>query len=668
MKKKLLLLVCLIVAVTVVFTGCTGNVRLSDVYVNHATLTEFDGANKEGEIPQGYSVGYGVVKNPFFTNRPWVVVKNDNTKDNTKGAIYAVYDYQNGEWVLGLKDGKEILVNHIVKTDEFIFYMELPSSSVKAIACGTRKEISFKKDTTAIGGVITFGDDSKFFAYKNNSMLEIYGLDGYLTQTYYLSGNTYVYDDYLMMTDRVSNAGKVAFYKLPSVKDSNTEVITKPQKEYEGSNVYVSYLGNGKFYIFNQTDATKNDYQYEFGGKYYNGEAIIYNVSTKTEEKRGKSNTYFISILFDENEQITNQFGDLVVSINDVIKKGYKLVQSGLTVDTNTKKAYSDQYILNKDNEVVTSLTGRVGKNFQLNQDRLGDMSPLYMLFIDGKGFSPNNSWSYIRLLNIDGSTAFEKTDATYKNLFYNDGILVCQKLVTSTKTLYDNARFGAYDRNGRTIVGFDYDYIAPFISGVALAYNLYFEDYPDVRVSDIYSENGKWHKPNGEVMMDKKDSTKNFDPKNAKKTYKVYKLDKNGNATVIDDFTTTKNSQLIFKTGAYVCKNIDGTYNVKTISGTRLFNDDFKQVVINKPNLDDVTICGTLKDGKTVIYTLTSSTRGLPRATTVHDIVVPVVIVASLTIASIVMIFVIKSKTPMPINKTEKKTAGNVSKKGKKK
>lgn len=642
MKKKILLLVCLIVAIGVAFTGCASTVRLSDVYVNHATLTEFDGANREGEIPAGYDVAYNAVSNPFFSGKPWVVV--------TKNSAYAVYDYKNQTWVIGGVNGdKETLFKEIKKTDKFIFYKESSSSNVQVLACDSQKGIQFKKNTTQINNVVTLSNDGNYFAYKNNKVVEFYGQNGYLTQIYNLNGNLYLYDNYVVATNAssVSSVSKVEIYKLPSVMDDNTESITNPEKNaiFEGTSLYPSYLGGGRFYIFSQTRASGTEYQYTLNGKNYNGEAIIYNANTEKIEKSSKSNTYFMSILFDENEQLTNEYGDLVVSINDVLKKGYKLVQSGITVDPNTKTAYSDQYILDQNNEIVTSLTGRVGNDFQLNQDRLSGFSPLYMLFIDGKGFSPNNSWGYIRLLNIDGSTAFEKTDATYKNLFYNDGTLVCQKLIQSNKTLYSNARFGAYDRNGRTIVDFTYDYIAPFIDGVALAYNIHLEDYPEIRLSDIYNQNGKWYKPNGELLTNKDKPDEEFDPQNAKKIYKVYKLDKDANATPIDDFTMTKRYQLIFKTGAYVCKNADGTYNVKTISGSKLFNEDFTDVVINKPNLDDVTICGKVKDGKTIIYTLTSSTRGLPRATTINDVIVPVVIISSITLASIVMLVVLKVK-----------------------
>lgn len=660
MKKKILLLVCLIVAIGVAFTGCASTVRLSDVYVNHATLTEFDGAEKEGEIPAGYDVAYSAVKNPFFSGKPWVVV--------TKSSAYAVYDYKNQMWVLGGVNGdKETLYKEIIKTDKFIFYKETSSTKVMVYSIDADKEIQLKKDTTQMSSIVAYGDGDNYFSYKNYNVVEFYDKDGYLTQIYNQNGNLYLYNDYVISTNTttIASVSKVEIYKMPTVADENTGAVTKPNKNatFEGSSLYPSYLGGGMFYIFSQTRASDAEYQYTLNGVNYNGEAIIYNANTDTIEKSSKSNTYFMNVLFDENEKTENAYGDLVVSINDVLKKGYKLVQSAITVDPNTKTAYSDQYILDQNNEVVTSLTGRVGKDFQLNQDRLSGFSPLYMLFIDGKGFSPNNSWGYIRLLNIDGSTAFEKTDATYKNLFYNDGTLVCQKLIQSNKTLYNNARFGAYDRNGRTLIDFTYDYVAPFINGVALAYNIHLEDYPEIRISDIYSENGKWYKPNGELLVNKKDESKDFDPANAKKIYKVYKLDKDGNATPIEDFTITKNYKLISKTGAYVCKNADGTYNVKTISGNKLFNEDFTDVVINKPNLDDVTICGKVKDGKTIIYTLTSSTRGLPRATTIHDVVVPVVIVGSITLASIVMLVVIKVKnaTSQPqkdvvVNKPSKK------------
>lgn len=659
MKKKILLLVCLIVAIGVAFTGCASTVRLSDVYVNHATLTEFDGANREGEIPAGYDVAYNAVSNPFFSGKPWVVV--------TKSSAYAVYDYKNQTWVIGGVNGdKETLYKSIKKTDEFLAVQENSSSNVKVFNANTLDEIPLSKSYTEMNKIVFFTTNSQYFIAKSGSgAMEIYGKSGYLAVIHQtLSENFYSYDNYLLNTNSSSNVTKLNIYKIPE-KAYEVGVGIRPcnEGEFNGSTLYPSYLSNGIFYIFNQTRASGTEYQYTLNGVNYNGEAIIYNANTEKIEKSSKSNTYFMSILFDENEQLTNEYGDLVVSINDVLKKGYKLVQSGITVDPNTKTAYSDQYILDQNNEIVTSLTGRVGKDFQLNQDRLSGFSPLYMLFIDGKGFSPNNSWGYIRLLNIDGSTAFEKTDATYKNLFYNDGTLVCQKLIQSNKTLYNNARFGAYDRNGRTVVDFTYDYIAPFIDGVALAYNIHLEDYPEIRLSDIYNQNGKWYKPNGELLTNKDKPTEDFDPKTAKKIFKVYKLDKDANATPIDDFSMTKRYQLIFKTGAYVCKNADGTYNVKTISGNKLFNENFTDVVINKPNLDDVTICGKVKDGKTIIYTLTSSTRGLPRATTINDVIVPVVIVGSITLASIVMLVVLKVKNvsnkpqnEVVINKPSKK------------
>lgn len=657
MKKKFLGLICLTLTLLIVFCGCSANIRLSDIYVNHASLTEFDGAVKEGSLPKNFTIAYANTSNynnPFFATRSWVIIKDSSNR-------LGIYDYVQGKWVIGDQDN---LFTEIKKSENFVATRTTSSSTaeMKVYNCSTLTPVALKSNSI-VWNYIKIGDEfGKYFLYDKGNDVEIYNGAGYLTQIYDL-GYSVVYDKYLVNKNSYNTApSECRIYELPSVRDENTDSFTRPKDKgtFKDSEVYVSYLGGGKFYVFMQTSATSGDYDYKYNTKYYKGRVNVYNSVTDTIEQNYKDDKYYLNIVSATNQLLSNSYGDLYLSISDVLKSGYDMVDVGLSIDSTSKNASADQFILDKNGNIVVSLTGRYGKDVNINGGKVSGFSPLFLLFIDGKGFSPNMSLGTIRLMNIDGTTAFEKTDSTYQNLFYNDASLVCQRFMPEKANTYNPNRYGAYDQKGTRIIDFDYDYMTPFISGVSIAYNLFLKDDETVRLSDIYLEKGIWYKPNGESLG------KDFVPKNAETVKKVYRLNKDGNAAPITDMAMTSKSnnyQLIFKLGAYVNKNPDGTYNVKNFSGEKLFSEDFKDIVIDKPNLDDVKIYGT-RNGIIEIYSLTSSTRGSANYRTVHDIIVPVTVIASICLAAVVIIVLMDIKHKSDTAKGKSATADNENKK----
>lgn len=654
MKKKIFLLLTIVVILAFSLLGCTPNVRLSDIYVNHAELTEFDGARLEGVIPSGFTIAYGFNKNnknesPFFTTHNWVIIANKNSMTQL-----AVYDYKNRSFVVGEKDK---FCYEIKKNENFIIYQETSSSDVMLRDCKSTNVINLKEQgINKISDVKIPSQNSDIFVYNTSNHIKVYDAQGHIFQIKIRVNGSYcpevaVYDNYIVQSNNTLESSIVVIYAIPESRyPHNENSESNPAKDaiFSSSRVYPSYIGNGKFYVFMQDLENTDNFQFKDGNQGYKGKVKIYNAKTETIEKEYSDSKYYKRIISSQTELLNNEFGDLQVSINDVLNTGYKFAE-GISINPTTKAAEFDQFILNSNNEVVMSLTGRHGSDIKLNKDRVQGISPLMLLFIDGKGFSPNTALGGFRIINIDGTTAFEKHDGFYQNLFYNNNALVLKKVVDFKGTVLNQTRYGAFDSNGKQIIEFKYDYMTPFIDDYALATDDYLVEKVDgkdvvtnIKINDIYLDvkDGLYHRPDGTAFA------KDFKPQSANKITKAYRIDKLGNAVEIEDMAHTRTNKLVFKVGAYVSKNADGKYNVKNAKGDKIFNENFDEVfsdvVIDRPNLDEVTICGT-RNGQVYIYTLTSSTRGIPKARTIHDVIVPSVIVGSLALASIVIIAVIK-------------------------
>lgn len=662
MKKKIFLVLIVVLTLSFALVGCTPSARLSDIYVNHAELTEFDGARLEGDIPEGYNIAYGFntanpKESPFFASHKWVVIRLGN--DNKK---LAVYDYNSKSYVVG---SATVHCYDIKKNENFIIYHETASSDIMLRDCKSSNVVNLKEHgVTNFDSIRIPSMSSKVFISSNSNYIKFYDVEGHIFQVKNrINGNSYcpeiiVYDNYVVQLNSIQNPSLVAIYEIPSNRYGYNEMAeTKPLKEsiFSSANVFVSYMGEGKFYIFMQDIENSDNYQYvDANNQKYKGRVKIFDAKADKIVKDYTDNKYYKTILSNKSELLNNDFGDLQISITDVLNNGYKFAE-GISINPTTKVAEFDQFILNDKGEILVSLTGRFGSDIKLNKDRIAGISPLMLLFIDGKGFSPNTNLGSIRVLNIDGTTAFEKQDGLYQSLFYNNDALVCKKAVDFKGTVAEQGRYGAFDSNGKQIIDFKYDYMTPFIDGYSLAYNEFLVEkidgkdvVTDVKINDIYSKDGRWHKPDGTLLP------KDFNPRTANRNTKVYRVDKLGNEVEIKDIAHTRTNKLVFKVGAYVSTNLDGKYNVKNIKGDKIFDENFdevfKDVVIDRPNLDEVTICGT-RGNKVYIYTLTSSTRGIPEARTINDVIVPSVIVGSILLASIMIIAVIKIKSIKPVN-----------------
>lgn len=660
MKKKFLLVISLVLVLLFIFCGCTANVRLADIYVNHAELTKFDGAKEEGRFPAEYKIAFGNknFSNPFFSTHSWVIIqKGTNTKS------LRVYDYKNQKWVLG---DNSTSFSEIKKSENFIAVKESTASDVSIYYTKTMTKVDMSDISSVEWQNVSISEKyDDYLLYDTGSSVKVYSADlGYITSIYDL-GYSVIYDDYIVNCNKEQDASKVGIYKIPN-KTDKPGTITKPLEEFQADHVYASYLGNDKFYVFLETRDSNGQYTYQ--STKYSGKAKIYNAKTDTIERDFTDTKYYKKIVTKDNEKEENKYGDLTLSLDQILKEGYSFAMEGISIVKGV--ATEDQFILDKDGEVMISLSGRYGKDIGINDNREGGFSPLFLLFINGKGFSPNLQNGTIRILNIDGTTAFEKNDSVYSNLFYNNDALVCMKYVTELSNKWGPNRYGAYDKKGKRLIDFNYDYMSPFISGYALAFNYVLKNDTSVRVADYYVEYDEsqkaniWHKPDGTPLpKDEKPPTMKFG--NSDVSQKLYRVDKYGNQTPIEDIAWTKNKIPIFKLGAYVSKNADGTYNVKNFSGEKIFAENFTDIIIDKPNLDDVQICGT-RNNQIIIYTLTSSTRGLPKAYTIKDIIIPLVIVGVLSVTAVVIIAVIKNKekASVAVLSTNAPTKNNVERK----
>ncbi|MCQ2603100.1 MAG: WG repeat-containing protein, partial [Clostridia bacterium] len=137
----------------------------------------------------------------------------------------------------------------------------------------------------------------------------------------------------------------------------------------------------------------------------------------------------------------------------------------GVTVHGENKEGWYDQFILDKDLNIVISLSG----NFGIEIDSIKKATEvnyfdLALKFTDGVGIVPILS-SKLRAIDRNGKTLFE-TDDEYSivTATLNNGMIVCTTVINNA-TMY-----GAYNTQGKLVVPFEYTNIDPFLGYYTIA------------------------------------------------------------------------------------------------------------------------------------------------------------------------------------------------------
>jgi hypothetical protein len=222
----------------------------------------------------------------------------------------------------------------------------------------------------------------------------------------------------------------------------------------------ITYMGEGKFFIHEDWTVEKEeDYTYHYNDEYRKVVRFIYDANTDSRVAY-KSEYYFLNLANhyygSERNGIANK---------NFLRDGYYYASYCIYVDE-IKEGYYDQFILDKDFNIIYSLTG----NFGASRETLTEVDSvsyydLAMLFVDGVGIVPLPS-KELRVVDDKGNTLFTVNKAI-TGAAYNNGMIIATSLNSKGQTVY-----GVYDLTGKEIVPFSKGFteINPFLGYYTVA------------------------------------------------------------------------------------------------------------------------------------------------------------------------------------------------------
>ena len=205
------------------------------------------------------------------------------------------------------------------------------------------------------------------------------------------------------------------------------------------------------------------EYTYSYGGEYYRAVRYFYYPDTDSRTQYNSSyiflncvNTYYDNA----SGRCTYDAGSTSVNVSpsSFLNPGYTYSSFGLFV-TEDKTAYYDQFILDGDLDIVFSLTGNFGIEYEGSTDR--DEVGFYDMLMqcsDGYCYARLTP-SALRVYRTDGSLAFENDDYDFLSVSMQNGIFIVG-IDDDGDTLY-----GGFDTEGNLVIPFSYSYIEPFRS-----------------------------------------------------------------------------------------------------------------------------------------------------------------------------------------------------------
>ncbi len=273
-------------------------------------------------------------------------------------------------------------------------------------------------------------------------------------------------NDYVVTSGTTEDGVDVSrIFKIPTSGDVQNTVGTEYGSYYSnGENDYyneITYMGEGKFFIHEDWTVTKDDdYSYHYNDEYVKVSRFIYNADTDSRTAYTVDDYYFLNLA--NNYYGSERNG---IATKGILKDGYYYASYCIFVD-DKKEGYYDQFILDKDLNVVYSLTN----NFGADRNTLTDAESvsyfdLALLFVDGIGIVPLPSAS-LKVVNTKGETLFT-INKTVTSAAYNNGMVIASSLNSKGQTIY-----AVYDLNGKEVVSFDRGFteINPFLGYYTVA------------------------------------------------------------------------------------------------------------------------------------------------------------------------------------------------------
>lgn len=484
MKRKVFAFVIAVVVLAVLATvlvGCDKDVRLGDIFVNYRSAGEITHAELQLTLPAGWNVltdsttyadsdiGYSESLDAYIVvnsagslniaradeNKETVFMLRDSAGNPTVSGISAIKIYgtlalirfnNNTASVINLANGKTV-----VKQSDTVGISEKVTEAVSVL------DSELVAVNPAYSTVCTGTDYTPVYRVSTGELVfKVYNKGGSLDCVYGFDGR------YVLVENQSGTSSSKEYasylYSVPEKASSALEVKPSEACTYdrasEKDDYYseATYLGEGKFYVHEEwTVSSSDDYTYSYSGEYY--KVYRYIVTPENGQRTAyNSSYYFLNCVNSYFEKATSRCS---VAPTSFLQPGYIYSSFGLYVPE-SKEAEYDQFVLDKDLNVVLSLTNNWGIELEYVERDVIGVYDLLLQFQDGYGFAPLAP-SALRLFDEDGKIVLEEKQYPLSAVNIHDGMIIAQT-VKDSKTLY-----GAFDMNGELVIPFEYSSIEAF-------------------------------------------------------------------------------------------------------------------------------------------------------------------------------------------------------------
>lgn len=484
MKRKVFAFVIAVVVLAVLATvlvGCDKDVRLGDIFVNYRSAGEITRAELQLTLPTGWNVltdsttyadsdigysesldAYIVVNSAGSLNiaradesKETVFMLRDSAGNPTVSGISAIKIYgtlalirfnNNTASVINLANGRTV-----VKQSDTVGISEKVTEAVSVL------DSELVAVNPAYSTVCTGTDYTPVYRVSTGELVfKVYNKGGSLGCVYGFDGR------YVLVENQsgTSSSKEYASYLYSVLEKASSALEVKPSeactydRASEKDDYYseATYLGEGKFYVHEEwTVSSSDDYTYSYSGEYY--KVYRYIVTPENGQRTAyNSSYYFLNCVNSYFEKATSRCN---VAPTSFLQSGYIYSSFGLYVPE-SKEAEYDQFVLDKDLNVVLSLTNNWGIELEYVERDVIGVYDLLLQFQDGYGFAPLAP-SALRLFDENGKIVLEEKQYPLSAVNVHDGMIIAQT-VKDSKTLY-----GAFDMNGELVIPFEYSYIEAF-------------------------------------------------------------------------------------------------------------------------------------------------------------------------------------------------------------
>lgn len=469
MRKKVLISLLILIVATTALTACnkrnkpTPSATYGDIYVQHGGFSKktsvdsartitldkgvipyYTGKNDKREYTDAYDKENGVLK-----------VRKDTLGEDGKTVVSSTFGF------ISLKTKKLIGQDVKFNSDFFVengfigvnfsgtYELYKSDGTLLHQVSATSKNVSemFMTLSENYYAVSNGNDDWQIYSAKN-LLVPVAGGKKFNTKYVDQSDNkeysvSYIaVDDYIVETRMVKaswtnpNGSILDIIVYDALSGKELTSFFRGLTPKTGTIRASFYLGNGKFYCYEQNNSTKDDgYQYKVltnPEKENVDERYSYHkISVWTYDVRTSTKTLIVpDRIF---STIINKYykKDVGRDISNYINEGYSWVSVGISRDKDRVATQNQQYVIDSDLNIYVSLNDKSGS--ATNYDKgSSDYRYVKLTFIDGYGFDEESSGDLI-IYDTKGNTVFRK-EGDYSKMFYNNGIVTALKNVKGTK------------------------------------------------------------------------------------------------------------------------------------------------------------------------------------------------------------------------------------------